>query len=321
MAPPTFTVVMPAYNTAETIGDAVRSVLGQTRSDFELIVVDDGSTDDTAGVVQAFTQDPRVRMLAQENAGAAAARNAGLGQASGRFVSFIDSDDRWLPSYLELMLAALEQTPDAGFAYTDAWTVDPRTGRVGAATAMQWQRPPPVPPATAQELLLELLERNFIYTAVTAPRTVFERVGQFDPSLKAAIDYEMWLRMAAHGYVAVRPPGLLAVYSRDRAGSISANRTVVVRSLVGIYDRFGADSAMSPQVRQVAGRRAGTVRAELAALEGAGGLDSVWRRRVRPVLVRSRNTIFHRDGWLDSPPAELVEAFPDLVLGNRRGGP
>src|SRR4051794_17458509 len=177
MAHPIFTVVMPAYNTAATIGDAIRSVLAQTCSDFELVVVDDGSSDETASVVEQLAVDGRIRLLGQENQGAAAARNAALAAARGRYVSFIDSDDLWLPAYLDAMAAVLTQAPHAGFGYTDAWTIDRRTGRIGTATAMEWQRPPAAPPATADALLLELLDRNFVYTAATVPRAVFEDVG------------------------------------------------------------------------------------------------------------------------------------------------
>ena len=308
---------MPAYDTAATVGDAVRSVLAQSRPDFELVVIDDGSSDDTASVVDRLAADRRVRLLRQENQGAAAARNAGLAEARGRYVSFIDSDDLWLPTYLEAMAAAFEEAPHAGFAYTDAWTIDPESGRIGRATAMEWQRPPLAPPANSDELLLELLDRNFVYTAVTVPRAVFERVGPFDPSLQAAIDYEMWLRIAAHGYVAIRPPGLLAVYSRNRRGSISTNREATYASVAAIYERLSADPIVSARAQDVARRRAAAARAELAALEGAGGLDALWRARIRPKLVRMRNTILRRDGWLASPPRELVEAFPELASRRR----
>ena len=308
---------MPAYNTGGSVAAAVRSVLAQTRSDLELVVVDDGSRDDTAAIVEALqAEDARVRLVRQENQGAAAARNNGIAQARGRFVSFIDSDDLWLPTYLEAMGAALEQAPAAGFAYTDAWTLD-ADGRVGTATAMQWQHPPAAPPETAEELMLELLLRNFVYAAVTVPKAVFEAVGPFDASLRAAIDYEMWLRMASRGYTAVRPPGLLAVYTRDRPGSISSNRAVVVGSLAGIYDRLADDPALEQEARDLARRRAQEVRAELSALQGARGLDAAWRAQVRPALIRARNTVLRRDGWRATPPPELVEAFPALESPTR----
>jgi glycosyltransferase involved in cell wall biosynthesis len=224
---PRFTVVMPAYNTAAIVGDAIRSVLQQTCPDFELLVVDDGSTDGTADFLDATCSDSRISLVRQENSGAASAKNNAVRRARGELVSFIDSDDMWMPSYLEAMQTALDQAPEAGFAYTDAWTLDPAGRRIGKATAMEWQRPPAVSPPTAELLLLELLDRNFVYTAVTVRRSVIEHVGLFDETLRGAIDYEMWLRIAAHGYGAVRPPGLLAVYRRGRPGSISTNRANV----------------------------------------------------------------------------------------------
>jgi len=314
---PTFTVVMPAYNTAATVGDAVRSVLAQTRRDFELVVVDDGSTDATPAAVERLAGDPRVHLLTQENRGAAAARNTAVERARGRYLSFIDSDDLWLPDYLERMAGVLERTPAAGFAYTDAWVLDATSGRIARASAMAWQHPPAEAPPSAERLLLELLARNFVYTAVTMPRAVVETVGPFDASLRAAIDYDMWVRIAAHGLPAVRPEGRLAVYRRARPGSISANRAAVFESLVRIYERIATDLAVATPARDLARQRAALARAELAALRGAHGVDAVWRRRLRPAAVGVKSRLLRRDAWLDPPPPEVVEAFPHLLAGTK----
>ena len=319
MNPPTFSVVMPAFNTAATIGSSIQSVLAQTRPDFEVIVVDDGSTDDTAGVVDGLKADERIQLIRQDNQGAAAARNVALMAARGEYVAFLDSDDLWLPTYLEAMAATLAEGADAGFSYTDAWTLDPATGRIGTATAMAWQQPPAEPPPTAELLLLALLDRNFIYTAVTVRRTVFDRVGLFDESLRAAIDYDMWLRIAAHGYTAVRPRGLLAVYRRGRVGSISRNRANVYASLSRVYERVANELPVSEHARNAAQRRLITVSAELAALEGTPGLDRAWRVGVRPRVVRARNALLRRDRWRDVPPSEVAEAFPELFIGHTFG--
>jgi GT2 family glycosyltransferase len=266
-------------------------------------------------MVERLARDKRVRLLSQENRGAAAARNAGVERARGRFIGFIDSDDLWLPRYLEEMGAALERRREAGFAYTDAWALDATAGRIERATAMAWQHPPAEPPPDAESLLLELLARNFVYTAVTLPREVFDTVGLFDVSLRAAIDYDMWLRVAAHGYKAVRPPGLLAVYRRGRPGSISTNRPVVLESLVRVYERVANELPVSTSARSLATRRSDVMRAELAAVQGASGFDAVWRRRVRPALAHTKNRLLRREGWLDPPPPEVVEAFPQLLVG------
>jgi glycosyltransferase involved in cell wall biosynthesis len=308
-----FSVIMPAFNAAGTVAEAIRSVQRQSVSDWELIVIDDGSTDATAGIVRGFLADARIRLVSTENRGAAAARNEGLASASGRSVAFIDSDDLWMPTFLAGMRDALAERPDAGLVYTDAWTVDRPSGRVGAVSAMHWQRPPLPPPSDPEAFLIELLERNFIYTATVVPVEVLGRVGPFRESLAAAIDYEMWLRILAHGYPACRSRGLLAVYSRGRAGSISSDRARVYASLGAVYRVAASEHPLSPEMRVRALARARAVDAELAALAGSGGLAAGWRRTVRPGLIRARNAVLRRDGWLAAPPAEVAAAFPTIV--------
>src|SRR6185437_3124324 len=102
-------VIIPVYNRANTLGAAIRSVLTQTCQDFEIIVVDDGSTDDPAGVVAGYT-DPRIRFLSQKNKGGGAARNAAIDAATGRFIAPLDSDDVFLPHHLETMKELLDGT-------------------------------------------------------------------------------------------------------------------------------------------------------------------------------------------------------------------
>ena len=110
-------VIMPAFNRADTIVRAVRSVLAQTYTDWELIVVDDGSTDETADL--ASTLDPRVRVIRQANQGITGARNTGLAASTGKYISFLDSDDEWLPHHLELCVGFLEAFPDQQFVTTE----------------------------------------------------------------------------------------------------------------------------------------------------------------------------------------------------------
>src|SRR6201994_3251093 len=122
-------VVIPAFNAATTIRAAVRSTLSQTMPVLEVIVVDDGSTDATAEVVAAM-EDPRVRLVSRANGGPSAARNAGIAAARGEWVAFLDSDDLWLPRYVETATAALSGAPNPGFAYTDAYVFHAGRGQV-----------------------------------------------------------------------------------------------------------------------------------------------------------------------------------------------
>jgi glycosyltransferase involved in cell wall biosynthesis len=138
---PTFSIVMPAYNTAQTIGAAIKSVLAQTRGDFELIVVNDGSTDGTAAQVEPYLSDGRVRLISQPNSGQARARNAAIEVARGTYVSLLDSDDLWLPRYLDVMAATLGADPAAAVAYTDAWVLDDELRRIARQTAMSSNQP------------------------------------------------------------------------------------------------------------------------------------------------------------------------------------
>lgn len=123
-------VIIPTFNRAAMLAGTLRSVLDQTERDLEVIVVDDGSTDDTAGIVaRVAATDDRVQYHHQARGGASTARNAGLERASGEFVAFLDSDDSWQPWHLALMIAALERFPTAVLAWSDTDLVD-HTGRV-----------------------------------------------------------------------------------------------------------------------------------------------------------------------------------------------
>ncbi len=309
MSQPTFTVAMPAYNAAATVGSAIRSVLAQTRDDFELVIADDGSTDGTSEEVARF-DDPRVRLLREGRKGLARARNAAVGAGTGRYVCMLDSDDLWLPCYLEAMEAALVARPDAGLAYTDAWVLDDATRRIQRVTAMHYQDPPAVPPARADAFLRLLLERNFVFTAATVPRTVLEEVGGFRPELAASEDYELWLRIAARGYGAVRPPGVLAVY-RKRAGSVSTSDE---RMVVGMRDAFrivAGEYDLPPELRTRARERVSELEARLAGLRGEGGArPRVHRARAR--AVRLKGALLRPVQWRRRPPPEVAAAFPDL---------
>ena len=250
-AAPRFSVVTPAYNTNAYVATAIRSVQLQTWPDFEVIVVDDGSTDDTASQVLAFSDDPRVRLIRQGNAGPSAARNTAIAAARGEYVCMLDSDDLWVPRYLEVMGAALDADPEAGFAYTDAWVLDEATGRVRRTSMMHYQRPPAAPPTDAGAFLRLLLDRNFVYTSVTVRKRVLEDVGGFDERLWAAEDWELWLRIAAAGHRALRPEGLLAIH-RLRRGSLSADLLSMIDGVCEMYRIIEEEWETTHDVREVA---------------------------------------------------------------------
>ena len=306
---PRYSIVIPAYNTAATVEQCLVSVLAQTVSDFEVFVADDGSTDDTVQRVEAL-RDDRIDVLRLEHAGAAAARNAGIAAARGEYVAFLDSDDLWLPPFLAEMGKALDAHRNAGFAFTDAWVVDSAGRRVRRTSVV---RSPTVddPPSDPNEFLRRLLEINFVYTSVCVRRDVLERVGGFDETLPAGIDYELWLRVAAHGFRGVRAPGRLAVYRAGRAGSISSSRRRVVQGLVAVYERVVHDYPVGEAERERARVLLREMKRELAALEGDRSADAVWLR-LKPRLASLKHAVLRDESWLRQPPDELVNALPQL---------
>jgi glycosyltransferase involved in cell wall biosynthesis len=305
-----FTVVMPALDTRATIGPAIRSVLAQTRADFELMVVDDGSTDGTPDVVREFAADERVRLLERPHLGAATARAAGIAAGTAPLVSMIDSDDLWMPGYLEAMGAALDADPGAAFAYTDAWYLDERSRRIRRASAMSYQRPPEPPPATAGELFAALTERNFIFNAVTVRRAVVDAAGPPDARLRSSIDWEWWLRLAAHGHRGIRVPGRLAVY-RLRTASMTNDPLRVATGQRDLWRIVADEYDLPDETRRELKARADQLDARIDALRSrrrvAGALLRLRRRAgaAKTRLTQSRD--FHKE-----PPPEVRDAFGDL---------
>ncbi len=186
-------VVIPAFNYAHFLPEAMASVLAQTWTALELIVVDDGSTDDTAAIC-ARCADPRFRYVHQANAGLSAARNTGIREARYPRVAFLDADDRWEPRFLETVLREFER-------------LGPEFAAVGTACARMDSQGAPLPPPRRNFLYTdELTAASFclrnrpISSSVVVRRRVFEDCGYFDPTLRSSEDRDMWIRLTAHGY-------------------------------------------------------------------------------------------------------------------------
>ena len=202
-------VVIPAYNSAATLHNAVRSALDQTLPPAEIIVVDDGSTDHTADVASSFGST--VGYLRQARAGVSAARNAGIRAACHTWVALLDADDRWHPRKLEAQAEALESRPDARWAFCDARLVDQASRLV-----REWSFPSGI------ETARQLLETAFLYnpvagssSAVVASRDCLVEIGLFDTTLAAVEDLDLWMRLASR-YPFVHVPGAFVDIMRTR---------------------------------------------------------------------------------------------------------
>ncbi len=205
-------VVIPTYNRAKVVGEAIESVLAQTYKDFELVVLDDGSTDETRNRVQPYLVDSRVRYFYQENAGVSAARNAGVKIASGEFVSFLDSDDLWKPNMLESVVMFIERHPGMQAIFTDLEAY--RGGKFIPSTIRCTEifsklladaSYPDSFVIDKRDMFLILLQEVPVKpTSFIILREAFERVGGFDTTYVSGEDWEFYLRLSKYvdfGYI------------------------------------------------------------------------------------------------------------------------
>ncbi len=294
MAAPAFSVIVPAYNAARTLPATLASIAAQTDTDYEVVVVDDGSSDDTAALAERLLTQGHVH--SQANRGLPGARNAGIGRAQGRWVALLDADDLWLPDYLARMRRLLEGGgEDVGVAYCDAWVYDERLGRIGRRGALERYRPAHIP-VDARGQYLTLLDENFLWVSACAPRAVIEDVGGFDERLRASEDWNMWMRITATGRRVVGTTDRLGLY-RHSEGQMHAD---VGRMLTGQRDAVRSvleRAELDDELRTATEKRL----ARSERLVETGVPDPPWRRALRPVA----QPLLRLKEFRLRPPAEV----------------
>jgi glycosyltransferase involved in cell wall biosynthesis len=242
-----YSVVMPTYNRAGLVARAVDSVLAQTCRDFEVIVVDDGSTDDTEVVVRPYRD--RIRYLRQSNRGSASARNLGILECRGRYVAFLDSDDLWHPEKLARTEEAIEAHPDAGLFYSDY------RSRAADGRPVRVERCRPVVGNAYSEILLHYFA---LTSTVVCKRECFDVCGLFHEPLRRAQDWDMWIRIARR-FSFVHIPAVLTEYTWEPFNGERASRSTI-DDLQSVVDRaLQADRDLGPGTRRrILGRLAYT---------------------------------------------------------------
>ncbi|MEM9925687.1 MAG: glycosyltransferase family 2 protein [Cyanobacteria bacterium P01_D01_bin.50] len=190
---PTFTVVMPAYNAAAYLSQTIESVLSQTFTDFELIIIDDGSQDNTAAIADNYkNKDKRVKFLLQSNQGVSATRNKGIDRSNSKYIAFIDADDKWFPDNLSFHFKHLEENPDLGVSYGKVEFLHPdgkHTGKI------------------ARGRLKALQPQHFLYNNPTMTvsnlvvrQQVFQEIGCFDCTMQYSEDLDFLFRVACSNW-------------------------------------------------------------------------------------------------------------------------
>jgi glycosyltransferase involved in cell wall biosynthesis len=194
MATPTVSVVIATYNYGRFLPEAIDSVLAQTFTDYEIVVVDDGSTDNTAEVIERYRESSeqagRLRYIRLEkNIGQPKAKNLGIRTSRGRFIAFLDGDDVWLPRKLEKQMPVFEKNGDTGVVYSDVMLFQ------GGQEFPETKRPPFARGKVTRNLIFD----NIVpFSSAIVRRECFDRDGMFDESIPLAIDYELWLRLSVN---------------------------------------------------------------------------------------------------------------------------
>jgi glycosyltransferase involved in cell wall biosynthesis len=215
---PLVSVIIPAYDVECYVAAAIDSALAQTYERVEVVVVDDGSTDRTADVIAGYGD--RIVTVSQENRGLAGARNSGIRAASGTVLALLDADDLWLPERLERCIPILTTRPDIGMVTSDAYVMDETVKTTKRCYGDRRRYPFP---AHEDEQLDIIAKRNFLFISVVFRRSLVERCGDFDESMRRAEDYELWTRFLLSGSRAAFVPEPLGYY-RVRADSLSASK-------------------------------------------------------------------------------------------------
>jgi glycosyltransferase involved in cell wall biosynthesis len=238
---PRVSVIIPAYNASATLDAAISSVLAQSYHDHEVIVINDGSTDNTAEVIRGYGD--RIRAITQANGGAASARNAGLGISRGSFIAFLDADDLWKPELLARLVPVLEADPACVLVYADLEIIDSNgnslhTSLIGGTNAHA---------PTLDEMLRRVWP--IMPSAVVMRKSVLEAIGGFCTKFNSCTyeDLYCWMRAREHGHFAYLPERLalwrFSLYPRrlKRGGGVSTHNREVFARLV--RDRWGVTIA------------------------------------------------------------------------------
>jgi glycosyltransferase involved in cell wall biosynthesis len=263
---PAVSVIMPAYNVEGYVADAIRSVLAQTFPDFEIVVVDDGSTDRTADEVSRVAAgDPRVRLVRQANRGLAGARNTALRMARGELFALLDSDDLWEPDFLADQIAILRTRPDVHVVTGNGWML-------GGAEHGELARPCP-DARPAPDLASILGDERAVFIMSVFRRTVYEIVGCFDEGLRTNEDYDFWLRAAICGCRFARNDRPLGHY-RIRTDSLSASEMRMLRGILVVYSRIRPLIADRPAELAILERQVDRFHTEWLAAEARVALET-----------------------------------------------
>lgn len=290
-------VVIPTYNRADMVGDAIQSVLDQTFTDWGLVVVDDGSEDSTRDVVSGF-DDPRIRYIYQENRKLPGARNTGIRASSGDYVAFLDSDDLFLPEKLETQVAALDRNSDVGCIASGWMEVD--SNGAPLRTLRPWR------------LKSGLAPSDWLYGCpVTVPAVLVRRhwlvrVGLFDEEQHYVEDWDLWLRLVYAGCQMAWEPTIVFLRTMHQ-GNMVHNAAQMTEGLFRLFDKFFGQPGLEEDLLQQRGRVYANAHLNAAVRFLAAGSAETSAEHLR-------NAIALDPSLLDGDPPRALQSIASTAL-------
>jgi glycosyltransferase involved in cell wall biosynthesis len=300
---PEVSVIIPVYNTSQYIGDCVASVLAQTFTSYEIILVNDGSPDTPAIEAALAPYRDGITYIVQENRGISAARNAAIRVARGKYIALLDSDDAWEPEYLEVQRGMLEQDPTLSAVYPNARIV----GDHAHAGRTFMDVCPSNGPVTFQAVLTQ---RCNIFVSMLIRREAFERVGLFDEELRSVEDFALWLRFIAAGERIGYHRRVLVRFLKRR-NSLSADPVWMAEHVQVVLDKAARSLDLEPEDRDALVERRAYFR---AVLEVALGKRAFFRLETAEALehIERANEFFR--SWRLKIVCALIRTIPGVLL-------
>jgi glycosyltransferase involved in cell wall biosynthesis len=233
MQSPTISVIIPAYNHGAFVARGITSVLSQTFKAHEIIVVDDGSTDDTKRRLSEYSCC--IRYHYQSNCGPGAAKQAGVGLAQGEYIQFLDADDSIAPNKFEKQLAIFKANPDTSLVYSDYANIDSQRNLLGGESTSL---------SSGEAPLARLVKENFmpVHAPLTRRQAIIE-VGGLDTARIGQEDWDLWLRLAIKGYRFYHSPGIMAYYHRD-GSAVTTNAELMYQRSLHMLNKFTGDEQL-----------------------------------------------------------------------------
>jgi glycosyltransferase involved in cell wall biosynthesis len=299
---PAVSVIIPTHNRAHIIPQTIDSVLAQTFRDFEIIVIDDGSTDDTSAVLQKRYGE-KITCIRTKNCGLSAARNRGITAARGQYIAFLDDDDAWLPDKLKLQTALMQNNPSLGLVYCGCYTI------AADDTVISETRP-----LKRGELFEDLLRSNDIVgsaSAVLVAGSLFSKAGCFDETLTACEDWDMWIRIARDFPIDFIDKPLVMV--RRHHTSMQQNILNMEQATFSVLNKYWTEQALEQGLKE---KKRGVYSAHCVNFAwkyyGAGDMRSFNRLLNQALECHPLHAIFTAGDDLPAKEKAVLEVYRDF---------